>query len=1383
MLRNICWKHCLSCLLVLTTGTTVFAKTRSAPVIQPARLITFQKSAGETYFALSLTPRSKAAAPAKTQTVVLFDTSASQTGQYRDDALASLQAFLDGLSDSDRVQLFAVDLSAKALTDAFVAPRSDAAKQAITVLKKRVPLGSTDMTAALSAAVKTFDERIQNARRVVYIGDGITMARLMVGKDLQRLLDQLVKRRISISSMAIGPKRNLHLLATLANHTGGMVAIDHPQNSPQEFGAWLAVAVREPVFWPTGTTKWPAAFTQVYPKQTPPLRVDRDSIVIGKVADLDRATIRIDAQSSAGRIELTWSVRSEESNDDNAFLTNLVTVAQTDGGASLPTYNSAGLREMKRMHDSGVQLLNMLSAHALATGNIASADKFRREAQRLDPNNARTRAIGGALKQQHKKKKLVLKPVVFQPPAAAGGADDFGDDGSLLDAFEEDAGDGEALDTFVADNLVQSGKIKADVEQELERARRTMREDPVSVVQQLKLLIETVQNAPELEAEARAQLADQIEAALLQAQRQAVEKAARDALSNEAAAARRERMRIQEALEQDQQKMAQLMDRFAALVAEGEYRYASDVLGPEIAAINTAGAKGISGQAIRGSQLAGALQDQYAVRDARHLGYRDTMYQVDKSSVPFSDEPPITYPDAEIWEDLTMRRKKYAAVDLAKRGGAEEKINNELQEDTALEFIETPLSEAVDFLKHLHEIEIQIDTKALEDVGIGTDTPITRNLKGITLRSALRLILRDMDLTYVIRDEVLLITTPEEAESQLATKVYPVADLVLPIMDARTLGGGALGGFGMGGGGMGGGGGGGGGGFGGGGGMGNGGFGGGGGGNGGGGGGVFAVPDDAGTPKLRLGTETKAKPTAKKATPLERAKLPTRIVLRTAKNTDPAVAWDTYFASQRAAIDRLSNEKRREAAVKKLHGRILATSKAMMAEYRRDQKNAQPLKQTIAMLRGALRQGYPQPWMYEALGLALQLSSAPLEQLERTLMSAVDFAETASELVFVADYMTRIGLERRALQTYQQAAAIKPTMAQPYVRGLEIARRLNDTEGLIWTTTGILQRGWPQDSHKIWNTARTAAQGKITELTKAGRTVDAQRLARALRDADRRDVQVKVSWTGDADIDIKVLDPTDDMVSYRKLRSTGGGVLLGDTASIGQAAAKKKGDAYSETYVCPQGFDGIYQVLVRRVWGKVPGGHVSIEINTHERRNGVVAKKTIRKQIPLNDKDALVRFALEGGRRTEALSQQQIANAVKGQIALSRAILTQQLASASSRKSLRSLSANRSDQQRIANDPNLANNAVGFQPVIIWLPAGTNFAAHAVISADRRYVRVTSLPFFSSIPSVRTFNFQGGGGGDGNGGDPVGQPAPPPVGINPNPIPGAGGGAVGGPNG
>ena len=47
------------------------------------------------------------------------------------------------------------------------------------------------------------------------------------------------------------------------------------------------------------------------------------------------------------------------------------------------------------------------------------------------------------------------------------------------------------------------------------------------------------------------------------------------------------------------------------------------------------------------------------------------------------------------------------------------------------------------------------------------------------MRSALRLLLHELGLAYVIEDEVLLATTTEAAESKLAAVIYPVTDLVM----------------------------------------------------------------------------------------------------------------------------------------------------------------------------------------------------------------------------------------------------------------------------------------------------------------------------------------------------------------------------------------------------------------------------------------------------------------------------------------------------------------------------------------------------------------------------------------------------------------------------
>jgi hypothetical protein len=118
-------------------------------------------------------------------------------------------------------------------------------------------------------------------------------------------------------------------------------------------------------------------------------------------------------------------------------------------------------------------------------------------------------------------------------------------------------------------------------------------------------------------------------------------------------------------------------------------------------------------------------------------------------------------------------------ADWGEPSAAEQAIADELQKPTEIEFLETPFQDVFHYLEDYHEIQIEIDQRALGEVGIPSDTPITKHLKGISLRSALRLLLRDLDLTYVIRDEVLLITTPERAETTyLCTRVYPVAELV-----------------------------------------------------------------------------------------------------------------------------------------------------------------------------------------------------------------------------------------------------------------------------------------------------------------------------------------------------------------------------------------------------------------------------------------------------------------------------------------------------------------------------------------------------------------------------------------------------------------------------
>jgi hypothetical protein len=97
---------------------------------------------------------------------------------------------------------------------------------------------------------------------------------------------------------------------------------------------------------------------------------------------------------------------------------------------------------------------------------------------------------------------------------------------------------------------------------------------------------------------------------------------------------------------------------------------------------------------------------------------------------------------------------------------------------TGVDFADAPLEEVISSLQEDYGIPIQIDEPALEATGLDPTEQVTANLHNITLASALRLMLKRLNLVYIINDEVLLITTPEEADANLSTCVYNVREFV-----------------------------------------------------------------------------------------------------------------------------------------------------------------------------------------------------------------------------------------------------------------------------------------------------------------------------------------------------------------------------------------------------------------------------------------------------------------------------------------------------------------------------------------------------------------------------------------------------------------------------
>jgi hypothetical protein len=104
-----------------------------------------------------------------------------------------------------------------------------------------------------------------------------------------------------------------------------------------------------------------------------------------------------------------------------------------------------------------------------------------------------------------------------------------------------------------------------------------------------------------------------------------------------------------------------------------------------------------------------------------------------------------------------------------------------------LRFDNVTLNDAIDFLRDVTGVNIHVNWRAMELIGVGKDTTINVRLRVVTLRKVLRTILSEAGtgnlLTFYIDENVIEVTTRELADRQLFTRVYPVEDLIMEVPD------------------------------------------------------------------------------------------------------------------------------------------------------------------------------------------------------------------------------------------------------------------------------------------------------------------------------------------------------------------------------------------------------------------------------------------------------------------------------------------------------------------------------------------------------------------------------------------------------------------------
>jgi tetratricopeptide (TPR) repeat protein len=111
------------------------------------------------------------------------------------------------------------------------------------------------------------------------------------------------------------------------------------------------------------------------------------------------------------------------------------------------------------------------------------------------------------------------------------------------------------------------------------------------------------------------------------------------------------------------------------------------------------------------------------------------------------------------------------------KSAKEREIERCLDKPVSLSFDNVPLSKVIDDLSTMQGINIVPDMPALNEEGVDLGSKVSFRVEDMTLKSALKNLLNNVHLTYVVEDEALKITTPTKARGKPVPLPYCVGEL------------------------------------------------------------------------------------------------------------------------------------------------------------------------------------------------------------------------------------------------------------------------------------------------------------------------------------------------------------------------------------------------------------------------------------------------------------------------------------------------------------------------------------------------------------------------------------------------------------------------------
>ena len=282
-----------------------------------------------------------------------------------------------------------------------------------------------------------------------------------------------------------------------------------------------------------------------------------------------------------------------------------------------------------------------------------------------------------------------------------------------------------------------------------------------------------------------------------------------------------------------------------------------------------------------------------------------------------------------------------------------------------------------------------------------------------------------------------------------------------------------------------------------------------------------------------------------------------------------------------------------------------------------------------------------EPWMYLLLAVALEVNGRPEADVRTALGWAGYLARQQPDtftLIEVADVLVlrnafEIPLPNnlptvRVADLIAEAAARAPERAEPILLSMYMAERTKDAGRMADAIDALFELAWPGVDEGWRIEARQRVETLAKTLSDEGHEEAAKTLLARLKQADTRDLFLRLTWKGNAGIDLVVEEPLGATARFEAPRTVFGGAIV----------KSGRGKSPESAYSCPRGFDGTYRVRFETLYNdeKDPAREIVLDVIEHE---GTPEETVEHRAIQLGAKEPEL-VTLKGGRRTKVLPLQ-----------------------------------------------------------------------------------------------------------------------------------------------